>query len=98
MISLIKINIFSFLINLSSVFELSPHEFSLLKKAKVYDFYQYPFYSASKYFSNDYLKQRETVASITLYTFHIIKIIFSDILFLVFNFIIDAKLYLFYIF
>ena len=85
----------SFLINLSSVFELSPHEFSLLKKAKVYDFYQYPFYSASKYFSNDYLKQRETVASITLYTFHIIKIIFSDILFLVFNFIIDVKLYLF---
>ena len=86
--------LFSFLINLSSVFEFSSHEYSILSSS-IYNFYQYPFYSASKYFSDDYLKHRETVANIILITFHIIKITFSDVLFLVFNFIIDAKLYFF---
>jgi len=87
--------ILSFLINLSNDFEFSPHEFSILDKAKTYGFYQYPFYSSSRYFINDYLTQRDGIANITLYVFHIIKILFSDILFIVFNFIIDVKLYLF---
>jgi hypothetical protein len=85
----------SFFINLSSVFEHSPHEFSIFEKTMMYEFYQYPFYSASKYFSDDYLKQRERATNITLNIFHIIKIIFSDVLFLVFNFVIDVQLYLF---
>ncbi len=67
----------------------------MLNKANIYDFYQYPFFSSSKCFNNDYSTQKDKIANITSYVFHIKKILFIDVFLLVFNFLSDGKFYLF---
>jgi len=86
----------SFLLNLSSFFEYSAHEYNAYQNYIDREFYQYPFYSSSGYFqSNSVLVNRNSFVKNLLNVLHALKILFADILFLVFLFVFDIVLYLF---
>ena len=86
----------SFLLNLSSFFEYSAHEYNVYQNFIDRDFYQYPFYSSSDYFKpNSVLANRNKNVEYILNVLHAMKILFAEILFLVFLFVFDIVLYIF---
>lgn len=92
---------FSLLINVSIVFEYSVHKYDLTniiwwEGYILQEFYDYPLYSSVYYVSKDYRRNFfATNTSKLLVYFHLVRVVLSDVLYIIFTLVFDILLYFF---